>query len=73
MRENLRKARKEAGMTQKDVAEYLGIGERHYKKIESGDTLASIAIWDSLEDLFKENQRSLREIAGNHHDIKDSR
>ena len=35
-RENLKKARKEAGMTQKQVAEYLKISERYYRLIESG-------------------------------------
>lgn len=69
MRENLREARKAKGMTQREVAECLHVGERHYKKIESGETLGSIAIWDRLEDLFEVNQRVLREI---HLDRADS-
>lgn len=61
-RENLKKARQEAGMTQKQVAEYLYIGERHYKAIEYGERLGSIQLWDMLEDLFKIHQRILREL-----------
>lgn len=63
MRENLRKARIDKGMTQKQVAEYLHIVERHYKSIEYGERLGSIAIWDKLEDLFSIHQRVLREIS----------
>ena len=61
MRENLKKARKEAGMTQKQVAEYLGISERYYQHIEIGQRNGNFALWDALEDLFKIHQRKLRE------------
>lgn len=70
MRENLRAARKAKGMTQQDMADKLGVGLRHYKKIESGETLGSIPLWDDLEDLLEVNQRVLREI---HPDREDSR
>lgn len=62
MRHNLKQARKAAGMTQQQVADALKIGIRHYKKIESGETLGSIELWDMLEDLFSVHQRFLREI-----------
>lgn len=62
MRENLKNARKAAGMTQQQVADDLKVGVRHYKKIESGETLGSIEVWDKLEDLFNVHQRVLREI-----------
>lgn len=62
-RETLKKARKDAGMTQRQVAEYLAVGERHYKKIESGEIIGSIALWDKLEDLFNIHQRKLRELS----------
>ncbi|MFR9259530.1 MAG: helix-turn-helix transcriptional regulator [Christensenellales bacterium] len=62
MRANLKNARRAAGLTQEQVAEKLGVGLRHYKKIESGETLGSIMIWDALEDMLHENQRVLREI-----------
>ena len=69
MRANLKQARQAAGLTQKQVADALMIGLRHYKKIESNETLGSIAIWDKLEDLFNVHQRFLRET---HHDKEDS-
>ena len=66
MRENLKKARKEAGMTQKQVAEYLGIKLISYQQIERGLRIGRIETWDKLEDLFKIHQRILRESVCNH-------
>lgn len=46
MRENLKNARKAAGMTQQQVAEKLGIGLRHYQKsaiFMSKDKLGSLS------------------------------
>ena len=60
MRKNLKEARRKAGMTQKEVADHLGITIRSYQRIESGELLGSIAHWDALEDLFKIHQRQLR-------------
>lgn len=68
MRENLRKARKEKGLTQQSVADYLGISLRYYQNIESGDRNGDFVIWDKLEDLFKIHQRVLRETSNSHHD-----
>ena len=62
MRKNLQAARKAKGMTQKQVAEYLGITEQYYQAIEYGKKVGSIAIWDKLEDMFSVHQRQLREI-----------
>ena len=61
MRENLKKARQKTGMTQQEVAKYLGISARMYQRIENGDALGKIIHWDKLEDLFSIPQRSLRE------------
>lgn len=69
MRENLKEARKVAGLTQQAMADKLHVGLRHYKKIESGETLGSIDLWDKLEDLFNIHQRVLREI---HPDKEDN-
>lgn len=69
MRKNLRKARKEKGLTQQAVADQLNTDVRYYKQIEYGERLGSIEVWDKLEDLFNVNQRILREISKNHHDI----
>ena len=60
MRGILKKARQDAGLTQQSMAHKLGIGLRHYKKIESGESLGSIALWDELEDILNVNQRILR-------------
>lgn len=69
MRENLKQARKAAGMTQQQVADKLGLGLRYYKYIEAGYRIGNIWIWDELEDLLGVNQRVLREI---HPDTEDS-
>ena len=69
MRSLLKKKRKAAGMSQRQVAEYLDVNERYYKKIESGESLGAIWLWDKLEDLLGANQRSLRE---NHPGKEDS-
>ncbi len=65
-RENLKKARRDAGMTQKQVAKYLGISERYYQHIEAGRRTGDFTLWDMLEDLFKIHQRELREIEESH-------
>ncbi len=69
MRENLKRARKEAGMTQQQVAEYLNVSERHYKYMEAGNIVGNVVLWDKLGDLFNVHQRVLREI---HPDKADS-
>ena len=66
MRENLKKARKEAGMTQKEVARCLDIHERYYQHIEAGTRTGDFTLWDMLEDLFGIHQRKLRELTNNH-------
>ena len=50
-------------MTQKQVAEYLGIKIRTYQDIEYGKVLGKITHWDLLEDLFGIPQRQLREMS----------
>ena len=67
-RNNLKEARQKAGMTQKQVAEYLKISVRMYQRIESGRALGKITHWDALEDLLKISQRQLREFSNNHPD-----
>ena len=62
MRQNLKEARQKAGMTQKQVAEYLGITLRAYQQIEAGEYQGKIEHWDKLEDLFGIHQRKLREL-----------
>ncbi len=66
MRENLRSARKAAGLTQQAMADKLGLTLNHYQKIEYGRLGGSFAVWDALEDLLGVHQRILREIPSNH-------
>lgn len=61
MRENLRKARKDAGMTQQQMADRLGISLRYYQNLETGDRTGDFQIWDTLEDITGVHQRILRE------------
>ena len=59
-RETLKQARKDKGMTQQQVADYLGISLRYYQYIECEKSNASFEIWDALEDLLEIHQRLLR-------------
>lgn len=61
MRKNLKQSRKEKGMTQQEVADYLKVSLRHYQQIEDGSRTGNVNIWDNLEDLFGIHQRILRE------------
>lgn len=61
MRENLKQARKAAGLTQQAMADKLGISLRYYQQIEAGDRTGDFAIWDDLEDITGIHQRILRE------------
>ena len=72
MRIHLKNARKAKGMTQQQMADELGVGLRHYQKIESGDTNGSFEIWDALEDILGIHQRKLREISNTHHGLKEN-
>ena len=66
-RENLKKARQEAGMTQQQMADRLGISLRYYKQIEAGKRTGNFVLWDALEDITGVHQRKLREMQDNHH------
>lgn len=61
-REILKRARKSKGMTQQQLADYLGISLNYYQKIEVGDRTGDFQIWDELEDLFSIHQRELRRM-----------
>lgn len=61
MRENLKRARKEKGLTQQEVADRLDISLRYYQQIEQGARTGDYTIWDTLEDIMGVHQRELRE------------
>ncbi len=67
MRENLKNARKAAGLTQQQMADKLGLTLGHYQKIEYNKLNGSFAVWDALEGMLGIHQRKLREISNNHH------
>lgn len=71
MRKNLKEARQAAGMTQQQLAEHLEITQRSYQRIESGEMLGSIRVWDELEDLFGIHQRKLRLASQKKEELKD--
>ena len=62
-REKLKKARREAGLTQQQMADKLGISLRYYQNIETGDRTGDFNLWDELEDITGIHQRKLREIS----------
>lgn len=66
MRKVLKKARQDAGLTQQQMADRLGLTLRHYQKIEYGDLRGSFEVWDALEDLLGVHQRKLREMQDTH-------
>ncbi len=72
MRENLRQARLDKGMTQQDIADELGITLRHYQKIEYANLKGSFEVWDALEDLLGVHQRILRENTSKHLDREEN-
>lgn len=52
MRTNLINARKEAGFTQVEVANKIGVTDRTYQSIESGATNSRLNTWTKLSALF---------------------
>lgn len=65
-REKLKKARKDAGLTQQQMADKLDISIVYYQKIEQGSRTGDFTLWDTLEDITEVHQRILREIEDNH-------
>lgn len=51
---NLIKKRQEKGFTQTQVAEKIGVTERHYQALEAGTSNGSIELWLKLKDLLGE-------------------
>lgn len=62
-RKTLHKARIKKGLTQQQVADYLGISLRYYCHIEAGTRNGDFEIWDALESLFAIHQKDLRQLS----------
>ena len=73
MRKILKKARQDAGLTQQQMADRLGISLVYYQKIEQGSRTGDFYIWDTLEDITGVHQRKLREMLDTRHDPEASR
>lgn len=52
-RENLINARRKAKKTQAEIAKNLGLSERQYQRIESGDQRPNLDTAFKLSDMFK--------------------
>ena len=68
VRDNLKKARQAAKMTQQQMADRLEISINYYQKIEAGQRTGDFVLWDTLEDITGVHQRKLREISEIRHD-----
>lgn len=73
MRKVLKKARQDAGLTQQQMADRLGISLVYYQKIEQGTRTGDFYIWDTLEDITGVHQRKLREMQDTRPDPEASR
>lgn len=71
-RVNLQNARKEAGMTQQQMADKLGVPLGYYQKVEYEKLNGSFEVWDALEDILGIHQRILRESSSSHHVPKEN-
>lgn len=65
MRERLKEERKKKGLTQQAMAEKLGISLVYYQKIESGERMGAVELWDVMEDITGVHQRILRRTSPN--------
>ena len=72
VRENLKNARKAAGLTQQTMADKVGLTLNHYQKIEYEKLGGSFEVWDALEDLLGVHQRILRDSSDIHPGPKGS-
>ena len=72
IRENLRAARKAAGLTQQALADRLGISLRQYQQIEYSERKGAFEVWDALEDILGIHQRILRESSNRNPALKES-
>lgn len=61
MRENLRRARRDAGMSQEDIAAELYMSASTYQLIEGGEVEPREEIWDALEQILGERREWLED------------
>lgn len=61
LKNNLITARKNANLTQKQVAKLLNISERQYTRIEAGTSEGSLKVWKQLKALLNSSLDFLTE------------
>lgn len=64
MRDRLIEAREEKGLTEQELAKYLGISVRKYCKIEESARVGNRAVWEKLENLFETPKSILKKNTG---------
>ncbi len=52
MRQNLERLRRQANLTQAQIAIILGISERQYRRIENKESLSTIKFWLKTSTFF---------------------
>lgn len=52
MRDFLKQARQNKGYTQKEIAEKVGISERHYQYLEAGQRVGSLKVIKDISKLL---------------------
>ncbi len=68
--DNLKSAREERGLTQKQVAEALGVSDRTYSKWENGETEPGIELLCRLGDYYAMSPAALLKEAGEERDLR---
>ena len=69
--EFIRKKRKQAGLTQKDLAEKISISDSSVSRIEKGETFPSVRVLSNLSSLFHVSIFELIKIAGGVENVPD--
>lgn len=59
MRQALQAARNETGLTQREVAELVGVSKSSYAKIEAGKRNPSLSVLQRIADLFDQPVEAL--------------
>lgn len=52
MRENLINLRTKRGYTQLELAELIGVTDRHYQRLEAGTSKGSVDVWETLKKIL---------------------
>lgn len=60
LKDNLKKARMNAGLTQKETAKQLGVVQQQYARWEQGQRNPKIEVLDKLADIFNTTTDALK-------------